>query len=56
MRRATTENRDGRPIRIPIGRATLEGDLEIPEGARGVVRFSHSCKATGGWKPTRWLS
>jgi putative phosphoribosyl transferase len=41
MRRATTEDRDGRPIRIPIGRATLEGDLEIPEGARGVVLFSH---------------
>ena len=31
MSRATSEDMGGRPLRIPIGPATLEGDLEIPE-------------------------
>ena len=41
MSRATREDRGGRPVRIPIGSATLEGDLDIPEGARAVVLFAH---------------
>jgi dienelactone hydrolase len=41
MDRATKENLGGRPVRIPIGRATLEGDLDIPAGSRAVVLFAH---------------
>jgi dienelactone hydrolase len=28
-------------VQVPIGGAVLEGDLVIPEGARGVVAFAH---------------
>ena len=41
MSRTTQEDVGGRPIRIPIGSVTLEGDLDIPEGARAVVLFAH---------------
>jgi dienelactone hydrolase len=34
-------NGDERRVRIAAGRATLEGDLNIPEGARGIVLFAH---------------
>ena len=34
-------NGDERLVRIAAGRATLEGDLNIPEGARGIVLFAH---------------
>ena len=39
----TTGNGQGgvRPVRVPAGSALLEGDLGIPEGARGVVLFAH---------------
>jgi putative phosphoribosyl transferase len=30
-----------RPVRIPVGTVELEGDLGVPEGARGVVLFAH---------------
>jgi dienelactone hydrolase len=30
-----------RAVRIPAGEATLQGDLVIPTGARGVVLFAH---------------
>ena len=29
------------PVRVNAGRVTLEGDLGVPEGARGVVLFAH---------------
>ncbi len=29
------------PVRVAAGRASLEGNLAIPEGARGVVLFAH---------------
>ncbi len=32
---------DERPVRIPTGTVTLDGNLAIPEGARGVVLFAH---------------
>jgi dienelactone hydrolase len=41
MNRATKEDVVGRPVRIPVGPAMLEGDLEIPEGARAAVLFAH---------------
>ncbi|HEY2154209.1 MAG TPA: phosphoribosyltransferase, partial [Isosphaeraceae bacterium] len=31
----------GRSVRLPAGGVTLEGDLEIPQGATGVVLFAH---------------
>ena len=30
-----------RPIRIPVGRVTLDGDLMVPGTPRGVVLFAH---------------
>src|SRR5262245_52118509 len=30
-----------RTVRVPAGSVTLEGDLTLPEGARGVVLFAH---------------
>lgn len=30
-----------RAVSIPIGKVTLQGDLEIPEGAPGIVLFAH---------------
>jgi putative phosphoribosyl transferase len=30
-----------REVRVPIGSITLEGNLNVPEGARGVVLFAH---------------
>jgi putative phosphoribosyl transferase len=32
---------ESRSVRIPAGEVTLEGDLEVPAGARGVVIFAH---------------
>jgi dienelactone hydrolase len=41
MGQTTKEDVGGRPVRIPIGSVTLDGDLDIPEGARAVVLFAH---------------
>src|SRR5207245_4395433 len=30
-----------RQVRVEAGPVTLEGDLEVPEGARGIVLFAH---------------
>jgi putative phosphoribosyl transferase len=35
------EEREERVVRVPVGSATLEGNLAIPEAARGVVLFAH---------------
>ncbi len=32
---------DVRPVRVPAGSVVLDGDLGIPDGARGVVLFAH---------------
>ena len=32
---------EGSPVNIPAGEASLEGDLALPPGARGVVVFAH---------------
>src|SRR5262245_5814487 len=32
---------DPRPVRIPLGQLTLDGDLGVPAGARGVILFAH---------------
>jgi putative phosphoribosyl transferase len=32
---------EARAVRIPAGRAVLDGDLTVPDGARGVVAFAH---------------
>jgi putative phosphoribosyl transferase len=36
-----TSKIDERLVRIPVGSITLEGNLTLPEGARGVVLFAH---------------
>ena len=33
--------RDPRPVRVAAGAVTLEGDLSLPEAARGLVLFAH---------------
>ncbi|HEU4620479.1 MAG TPA: dienelactone hydrolase family protein [Gammaproteobacteria bacterium] len=33
--------REERLVRLPAGPVTLEGDLVLPEGARGIVLFAH---------------
>jgi dienelactone hydrolase len=38
---AARSNGPERPVRIPAGRVTLDGDLASPEAARGVVLFAH---------------
>jgi putative phosphoribosyl transferase len=30
-----------REVRVPVGSVTLEENLDVPEGARGVVLFAH---------------
>ena len=32
---------DPRPARIPLGQITLDGDLAVPVGARGMIIFAH---------------
>jgi dienelactone hydrolase len=41
MDRGGTAPGDERLVRVPAGAATLEGDLRVPAGARGVVLFAH---------------
>ena len=39
--RAPAEHDDLRPVRVTAGPVTLDGDLGLPAGARGVVLFAH---------------
>jgi putative phosphoribosyl transferase len=39
--RATSHGEEGGPVRVVAGPVALEGDLVVPEGARGVVLFAH---------------
>ncbi len=32
---------EARPVRVAAGRVTLDGDLSLPEGVRGIVLFAH---------------
>lgn len=41
MSQAIAELRIVRDVFIPLGRANLEGELNIPQGAHGVVLFAH---------------
>jgi pimeloyl-ACP methyl ester carboxylesterase len=41
MNQTSTLDRIAKPVEITTDRVTLEGDLAIPEGARGVVLFAH---------------
>jgi dienelactone hydrolase len=36
-----TSKIDERLVRVPVGSITLDGNLTLPEGARGVVLFAH---------------
>src|ERR1700687_4653022 len=39
--RRTKEAAGERLVRIPVGSSTLEGNLDLPRGARAVVLFAH---------------
>jgi putative phosphoribosyl transferase len=41
MNKASSLDRIARPVQITTGPVTLEGDLAVPEGARGIVEFAH---------------
>src|SRR5262245_7563668 len=41
MSQTTTKAVGERPVRIPVGSVTLEGTLDMPRAARGVVLFAH---------------
>lgn len=41
MENEVTRKENERVVSIPVGPVTLEGDLGIPEGARGLVVFAH---------------
>jgi putative phosphoribosyl transferase len=40
-----------REVRVPVGSVTLEENLDVPEGARGVVLFAHG--SGSGWHSPR---
>jgi dienelactone hydrolase len=50
MDRATKEQAGEHLVRIPIGPITLEGTLDIPEGARALVLFAHG-SGSGRYSP-----
>jgi len=39
--RSATIGTSSRAVEIPLGRVKLDGDLEVPAGAVGVVLFAH---------------
>lgn len=41
MGRTVRTGDEGRPVRVTAGPVTLEGDLGVPHGSRGVVLFAH---------------
>lgn len=41
METATTQPRHEQPVQIAIGQTVLDGDLTIPQEARGLVLFAH---------------
>lgn len=43
-------------IMIPAGNVSLEGELEIPPGARGVVIFAHGCGSSRQSPRDRFIS
>ena len=40
-RHGNLEGGEERPVQVPVGRVTLEGNLALPAGAGGVVLFAH---------------
>ncbi|HNW37497.1 MAG TPA: alpha/beta hydrolase, partial [Methanosarcina vacuolata] len=41
MRELSSKGKSGSEIQIPIDSITLEGNLTIPDGAKGIVVFAH---------------
>ena len=41
MKESSGKSKNNSEIRIPINSITLEGNLIIPEGAKGIVVFAH---------------
>src|SRR5436853_1513045 len=45
-----------RQVQIQLGRAVLEGDLQIPQGARGVVLFAHGSGSSRFSRRNRYVA
>src|SRR3954451_8697234 len=41
MQRAVSGSVRAKPVTVPAGGVKLEGDLTVPQGARGIVLFAH---------------
>lgn len=41
MQQASSSGAEGRLVRVSAGAVTLEGNVSVPEGARGIVLFAH---------------
>ena len=47
MNRESEQRGEGRAVRVSAGPVELEGNLGVPQGARGVVLFAHGSAAAG---------
>src|SRR3954466_14999859 len=54
--RSALAARHERPVRIPAGRAALEGDLVRPNDARGIVLFAHGSGSSRFSRRNRYVA
>jgi pimeloyl-ACP methyl ester carboxylesterase len=54
--RTTTVNVSERPIRLPAGGVTLDGDWACPDGPRGVVVFAHGSGSSRRSRRNRFVA
>jgi len=45
-----------RPVRVPVGGVTLDGDLAVPLDARGIVVFAHGSGSSRHSPRNRWVA
>ena len=50
MNRESEQRGEGRAVRVSAGPVELEGNLGVPQGARGVVLFAHG-SGSGRYSP-----
>ena len=53
MRELSSKGKSSSEIQIPIDSITLEGNLTIPEGAKGIVVFAHG-SGSSRFSPRNW--
>lgn len=56
MSKLSSKTKSGSEIKIPINSITLEGDLTIPEGAKGIVVFAHGSGSSRFSSRNRYVS